>query len=102
MLTKGNIIFTYERINYLWREERGSSLIGIFHRRKIPALATQLCACSLCVREGEAFTPLVSVIYAVSTQKQFRIQVFSFIAYARLYYLNPPVKAVIIWALRSV
>lgn len=79
---------------------RGSYITGIVHCRKMPTLATQLGACSLYIRKEEAFTPFVSMVYARSIQKQFRIQIFSFIAYASLYYLNPPLNVVIIWALR--
>lgn len=57
---------------------RGSSITGIFHRRKMPTLATQLCVCSLYVHEEEAFTPFVPMVYALSTQKQCRIQILSF------------------------
>lgn len=74
---------------------RGSYITGIFHHRKMPTLATQLCVCSPDVHE-KACTSFVSMVYAPSIQKQFKIQIFSCIAYASIFPLNLPVSAVII------
>lgn len=65
-------------------------------------LATWLCTCSLYVHEEEVFPSFVPMVYTISIQKQFKVEIFVLIGHTGLYCLNPPVTAVIIRTLAGV